>query len=322
MKLLRKILLAELALFLAIVMLILCFGIVPDLIYEKKFSRYSSSYKSNGDIVDIKAASNNSLGNNIDATTYLTNDFFFYKSCKPISVFGVLEDYNFLMCYDLHTAKVKPIELDFTYSTPDNLLLLGDMLYFTVENCEESSDDRGFMYLLEYNIKTGNIKTIYKSADTWSIISPFISDNTLYFIANVYTKYDTSYECLLKYDGIKVKTVKNFYDDKHSLTLNYIESDGESSTLYLNGYSKKEYTCTINKNGVSDFDELAETKTVNYNLQYRKFGNWEVRESKLKSGYVFLTDVKEEIIQFNISNGNNTYNLAKAGVYNTILFIG
>lgn len=311
-----ELLISVLAIILCVVVVLVCVS-NPGESFSNSINdiEYVSAYQSGGDkIGKIETVENNSIGDNFNSSTYLTNDYFFYTSYDRYSDFG---DGCKVMKYDLHTAKVEPITKSFYCGGAYNMLVLNNMLYFTAYAETGATDDEGILpggfCLFEYNIANDEMKRIYATPNTLDYVQPFVCNNKLYYIASTATQERNNVHYnLYSYDNGTSRLI-----NEHSeYNLIDVEIDGVNATIYGES-SNGIYTVTE----ISDNNAVISLKMNDPNYSsptkydYRSFGEWKITETQEQStedetesddcGY-------EYSVKFHISNGTDTYNLADA----------
>lgn len=297
-------------------------GIIGDT-YDYLDRSLVKAHKSDGDkIEDIEVLPDNSIGDGFFTDTYLTKDYFFYTSFDPASNIG---DGCAVMKYDLHTAKVTSVSKGKDIGSADNMLLLGDCLFFTAygeTNVKHGSGTLpGGYCVFRYDIKNDSIERIFATPNTVYDVRSFMCGEALFFVASSASQTDINEErgphwVLYSYSGNELTVVKDFSKQAGYDGCVDIKSDGVKTTLVLRNFESYEglaYTVSDGKLNFQGKVELSDEKTEN--AVSRTFGKWKVEEKTIETaedkaepddcGYKYT-------VRYSISDKDKTYALSKA----------
>lgn len=289
-------------------------------------SAYIKSYQSDGDKIEsINVSLNNSIGNQYDSSTYLTEDYFFYTSYDENSSFG---NGSKLMKYNLHTADVEPINKDFYIGDVHNMLVVDECLYFTTYAETGATDEEGTLpggfCLFEYNIRKDSVEKIYATPNTIEQIYPFVINNKLYFVASTAKQNGDDFHLnLYSYKNKHYEIIWDFTDE-YKIARDYycvnVESDGNNKTIMHLEDNKSEfaYNLYINEKGVYKQEKCEIKENAEFNCDYRTFGEWKIVSTTVKSTEDEAGDQDcgyEYSVLYSISNGKENYSLSNAAYW-------
>lgn len=281
------------------------------------------AHKSDGDKIEsIEVLPDNSIGDGFLTDTYLTKDYFFYTSFDPASNIG---DGCAVMKYDLHTAKVTSVNKYKDIGSVDNMLLLGDYLFFTAYGETGVKHGSGTLpggyCVFRYDIKNDSFERIFATPNTVYGIRSFMCGETLFFVASSAPQTDINEErgphwVLYSYSGNEPTIVEDFSKQDDYDGYVDIKSDGIKTTLVLRNFESFKglaYTVSDGKLNFQGKVKLSEDKSEN--AASRTFGKWKVEEKTIETaedkaepddcGYKYT-------VRYSISDKEKTYALSKA----------